>query len=75
MPGSCLNNGVYLGVDHSQSLLVFPFVTHLYHIQLGTDRRKGALAAPRQPDDVNPQKKSDMSQFFIVQGKVYRETR
>ena len=36
--------------------------------------KKGALAAPRQPDDVNPQKKSDMSQFFIVQGKVYRET-
>ena len=34
--------------------------------------RKGALAAPRQNDDVNPQKKSDMSQFFIVQGKVYR---
>lgn len=32
---------------------------------------KGALAAPRQNDDVNPQKKSDMSQFFIVQGKVY----
>ena len=34
--------------------------------------KKGALAAPRQPDDINPQKKSDMSQFFIVQGKVYR---
>lgn len=34
--------------------------------------KKGALAAPRQNDDVNPQKKSDMSQFFIVQGKVYR---
>lgn len=35
--------------------------------------KKGALAAPRQPDDINPQQKSDMSQFFIVQGKVYRE--
>ena len=33
--------------------------------------KKGALAAPRQPDDINPQKKSDMSQFYIVQGKVY----
>ena len=31
----------------------------------------GALAAPRQDDKINPQKKSDMSQFFIVQGKVY----
>lgn len=34
--------------------------------------KKGALAAPRQGDETNPQKKSDMSQFFIVQGKVYR---
>lgn len=33
--------------------------------------KRGILAAPRQNDDVNPQKKSDMSQFFIVQGKVY----
>ena len=34
--------------------------------------KRGALAAPRQNDDINPQKKSDMSQFFIIQGKVYR---
>lgn len=34
--------------------------------------KKGALAAPRQNDDINPEKKSDMSQFFIVQGKIYR---
>lgn len=34
--------------------------------------KRGTLAAPRQNDDINPQKKSDMSQFFIVQGKVYR---
>lgn len=33
--------------------------------------KRGALAAPRQNDDVNPEKKSDMSQFFIVQGKIY----
>lgn len=33
--------------------------------------KKGVIAAPRQPDNINPQKKSDMSQFFIVQGKVY----
>lgn len=37
--------------------------------------KKGAIAAPRQGDDVNPKKKSDMSQFFIVQGKVYTEGR
>lgn len=35
--------------------------------------KKGALASPRQPDDINPKKKSDISQFFIVQGKVYRD--
>lgn len=29
---------------------------------------KGALAAARQPDDVNPTKKSSGSQFYIVQG-------
>lgn len=34
--------------------------------------KRGTLAAPRQSDDINPRKKSDMSQFFIVQGKVYR---
>jgi peptidyl-prolyl cis-trans isomerase B (cyclophilin B) len=34
--------------------------------------KKGALAAPRQDVSINPEKKSDMSQFFIVQGKVYR---
>ena len=35
--------------------------------------KRGALAAPRQNDDINPQKKSDMSQFYIVQGKVYTQ--
>lgn len=33
---------------------------------------KGMIAAPRQPDNINPSKKSDCSQFFIVQGKPYR---
>ncbi|MDR1408353.1 MAG: peptidylprolyl isomerase [Tannerella sp.] len=33
--------------------------------------KKGVLAAPRQDVSVNPQKKSDMSQFFIVQGKIF----
>lgn len=35
--------------------------------------KRGALAAPRQNEDINPEHKSDMSQFFIVQGKIYRE--
>lgn len=31
--------------------------------------KKGALAAARQPDAVNPEKRSSGSQFYIVQGK------
>ena len=34
---------------------------------------KGALCAPRQPDEVNPFKQSDISQFFIIEGSVYTE--
>lgn len=34
--------------------------------------KKGALCAPRQPDEINPFKQSDISQFFIIQGSVYR---
>lgn len=37
--------------------------------------KKGALAAPRRDDNVNPQKKSDASQFYIVHGKVYTQGR
>ncbi len=33
--------------------------------------KKGALSAARQPDNVNPEKQSSGSQFFIVQGKTY----
>lgn len=33
--------------------------------------KKGVLCAPRQPDEVNPFKQSDISQFFIVKGKVH----
>lgn len=33
--------------------------------------KKGALCAPRQPDEVNIFKQSDISQFFIIQGQKY----
>lgn len=33
--------------------------------------KKGALCAPRQPDEVNPWQQSDISQFFIVKGRVH----
>lgn len=35
--------------------------------------KKGALAAARQGDQVNPQKRSSGSQFYIVQGEVFTE--
>lgn len=33
--------------------------------------KKGALAAARQPDNVNPDKESSASQFYIVHGRIY----
>lgn len=33
--------------------------------------KKGALAAARQSDQTNPEKKSSGSQFYLVQGKVF----
>lgn len=33
--------------------------------------KKGALCAPRQPDEINPFKQSDISQFYIVKGRVH----
>ncbi len=39
-------------------------LSHYFH-------KKGALCAPRQPDEVNPWQQSDISQFFIVKGSVY----
>ncbi len=38
--------------------------------EIGQPHFKGALAGARQPDSVNPQKKSNGSQFYIVQGSV-----
>ncbi len=35
--------------------------------------KKGALCAPRQPDEVNPFKQSDISQFYIVKGQVFTD--
>jgi peptidyl-prolyl cis-trans isomerase B (cyclophilin B) len=34
---------------------------------------KGALAAARQPDRINPLKMSSASQFYIVHGKIFNE--
>ena len=37
--------------------------------------KKGVLSAPRRGNNENPQKKSDMSQIFIVHGKILSEGR
>ncbi len=34
---------------------------------------RGALAAAREGDDVNPERKSSGSQFYIVQGKIFTD--
>lgn len=35
--------------------------------------KRGALAAARQGDEVNPEKRSSGSQFYIVWGQIYKE--
>ncbi len=36
--------------------------------------KKGALSAARQADQVNPERRSSGSQFYIVTGKIYKES-
>jgi cyclophilin family peptidyl-prolyl cis-trans isomerase len=57
-PGQSLGTG---GPDYK---IPAEFVPAYFH-------KKGALAAARQSDEVNPLKQSSGSQFYIVQGRVY----
>lgn len=41
-------------------------------IRPGLIHRRGVVAAARENDDVNPERRSSGSHFYIVQGKVYR---
>jgi Peptidyl-prolyl cis-trans isomerase (rotamase) - cyclophilin family len=59
-PGQPLGNG---GPDYT---IPAEFRVTLFH-------KKGVLAAAREGDDVNPQKASSASQFYIVQGKVFTD--
>lgn len=36
--------------------------------------KRGALAAARMPDDINPEKASSACQFYLVQGRLYSES-
>jgi len=58
-----IQGGKIDGVNHTLAAEIKPA---LYH-------KKGALAAARQPDQVNPEKRSSGSQFYLVEGKVYNE--
>lgn len=58
------SKGTSLGHGDVSYTLPPEFDPILYH-------KKGALAAARQPDNVNPQKNSSGSQFYIVQGRVF----
>lgn len=59
-PGQMLGDGT-LGYN-----IPAEFDTNLIH-------KKGALAAAREGDEVNPTKASSASQFYLVQGQVWNE--
>ena len=50
-----------------------PDYTLQAEIQDGLFHKRGALAAARQDDEVNPERRSSGSQFYIVWGQVYNE--
>lgn len=56
--------GQQLGMGGPGYTIPAEFVEGKYHV-------KGAVAAARQGDQVNPQKESSGSQFYIVQGRVF----
>jgi cyclophilin family peptidyl-prolyl cis-trans isomerase len=60
--------GVPLGEGGPPYTVPAEIRTSLFH-------KKGALAAARQSDDVNPQKASSGSQFYIVQGRTFSDGR
>jgi cyclophilin family peptidyl-prolyl cis-trans isomerase len=56
--------GVLLGDGDTNYTIPFEYVPSYLH-------KRGAFAAARNSDDVNPLKASSASQFYIVQGKVF----
>ena len=54
------------GMDKKIYTIPAEFLPNVIH-------KKGTIAAARNGDDVNPQRRSSGSQFYIVQGKVYSE--
>ncbi len=44
-----------------------------FRLEEGIFHRRGALAAAREGDDVNPEQRSSAMQFYIVWGKVFND--
>ncbi|HMK24557.1 MAG TPA: peptidylprolyl isomerase [Chitinophagaceae bacterium] len=59
--------GIPLGNGGPAYTIPSEFRTTLFH-------KKGVIAAARQGDNVNPQKASSGSQFYIVQGKIFTDS-
>lgn len=58
--------GKHIGYGSSTEIISSEFTSKRFH-------KKGALCAPRQPEDVNHFRMSDVSQFYLVQGRVYSD--
>ncbi len=56
--------GRHIGYGSSKLVIDSEFKENRFH-------KRGVICAPRQPEDINHFKMSDVSQFYIVQGKVY----
>lgn len=55
-------------IGYGNSAVIIDAETHDHHFH-----KKGALCAPRQPEDVNHFKMSDISQFYVVKGRVWTD--
>lgn len=58
--------GAHIGYGSSTEIISSEFVTSRFH-------KKGAICAPRQPEHINHFRMSDVSQFYIVHGRVYTD--
>ena len=59
-PGEALGQG---GPGYAVPAEIKPYLFH----------KKGALAAARTPDEINPTRESNGSQFYLVHGRVYSD--
>lgn len=56
--------GKHIGYGSTSQNISSEFKKELFH-------KKGAICAPRQPENINHFRMSDISQFYIVHGRVY----